>query len=968
MDLDQGGRGFQKVRAYLGPSLGWTEEQLLPETDITATGTYTVKAGDGFLLVDVAGAVNVQLPDVREWVKQTANQPATGFGRAITVKDLGGNASNFPITVIPFGTQEIDALAQSVSLTVSRATMTFVPLIDLSGWCVQASFVGAVPPGGGDVFKAGNNTFTGDNFFTGTLAAPTMPPESDSQNVATTAFVKSQNYVNDIQLAAYAPKESPALTGTPTAPTPGNAVNDNTIATTAFVKSNLATYQPLDDDLTAISALTGAGIIYYRSGIGTWTPVVIGANMSFAGGVLSSTGGGGTGDVTAAGNNTFTGVNVFNGSTDAVTVTASDNSTKVATTAYVKSQGYLTSISLVPYATLANPIFTGDPQAPTPLLTDSDTSIATTAYVKGNLSNFQPLDADLTALAALTGVNTIYYRSAPDTWSPVTIGGNMTFAGGVLDSVIAGGTVNSAGGGYSTTVLTGYADATGNVIRAITPGTGMSIVGTTLTLDGDLVSLAGASSTNAMFYRSAASTWSPVTIGSGLTFSGGTLTASATGGGNVSNSGTPIVGQYARWVNGITIEGVAPATVRTDIGAQPLDADLTAIAALTGTNTIYYRSAADTWSAVTIGANLTFSGGTLAGTAGGNVSNVGTPVDDQIAVWTATTTIEGSAKFTWSNASNTLTVTNGTDGVALVGAAGAGHIKAAGSASVGLAYTTKGENSHTFYIADFARVAFQMSAAGGSNTFLVATAAPGGVSLTTNPASAPITIENANLTGDPKAPTPTAGDNDTSVATTAFVQAAIAAGGGFTTGDAKLTLKTVADAGWIMMNDQLIGSAASGANYANNNAQALFMLLFQNITDTWCPIFTSTGAATTRAAQGTAAAAWAANCRIVLPRQLGRSLVGAGAGAGLSPRPLGATFGAETHAQVLAEMTSHYHTLPGQMILNFDGSLFGITGGANAYIPMNYNFNVGYAAGASGSGSPMDIMNPSACWNIMIKL
>lgn len=50
---------------------------------------------------------------------------------------------------------------------------------------------------------------------------------------------------------------------------------------------------------------------------------------------------------------------------------------------------------------------------------------------------------------------------------------------------------------------------------------------------------------------------------------------------------------------------------------QPLDGDLTALSALTGTNTIYYRSAADTWSAVTIGSNLTFSGGTLSATGGG---------------------------------------------------------------------------------------------------------------------------------------------------------------------------------------------------------------------------------------------------------------------------------------------------------------------------------------------------------------
>lgn len=53
---------------------------------------------------------------------------------------------------------------------------------------------------------------------------------------------------------------------------------------------------------------------------------------------------------------------------------------------------------------------------------------------------------------------------------------------------------------------------------------------------------------------------------------------------------------------------------------QPLDADLTALAALSGTNTIYYRSAANTWSAVTIGSNLTFSGGTLAATGGSGLT------------------------------------------------------------------------------------------------------------------------------------------------------------------------------------------------------------------------------------------------------------------------------------------------------------------------------------------------------------
>src|SRR5215813_13027822 len=47
---------------------------------------------------------------------------------------------------------------------------------------------------------------------------------------------------------------------------------------------------------------------------------------------------------------------------------------------------------------------------------------------------------------------------------------------------------------------------------------------------------------------------------------------------------------------------------------QPLDGDLTALAALSGTHTIYYRSAANTWTAVTIGSGLDFTGATLSTT------------------------------------------------------------------------------------------------------------------------------------------------------------------------------------------------------------------------------------------------------------------------------------------------------------------------------------------------------------------
>jgi hypothetical protein len=95
---------------------------------------------------------------------------------------------------------------------------------------------------------------------------------------------------------------------------------------------------------------------------------------------------------------TFTGVPL------APTAGLSDNTTQIATTAFVKGQGYLTVAvtsvftrsgavtaqtgdytvgQVTGAAPLASPTFTGVPAAPTPSLGDNSTTLATTAYVQG---------------------------------------------------------------------------------------------------------------------------------------------------------------------------------------------------------------------------------------------------------------------------------------------------------------------------------------------------------------------------------------------------------------------------------------------------------------------------------------------------------------------------------------------------------------------------------------------------------
>lgn len=68
--------------------------------------------------------------------------------------------------------------------------------------------------------------------FTGNPTAPTPGLSDSSASLATTAYVKGQNY---------AALNSPAFSGTPTAPTAASGTNSTQLATTAFVEAALPT-------------------------------------------------------------------------------------------------------------------------------------------------------------------------------------------------------------------------------------------------------------------------------------------------------------------------------------------------------------------------------------------------------------------------------------------------------------------------------------------------------------------------------------------------------------------------------------------------------------------------------------------------------------------------------------------------------------------------------------------------------
>lgn len=492
----------------------------------------------------------------------------------------------------------------------------------------------------------------------------------------------------------------------------------------------------LDPDLASISAITATNALIYRVSADTWAPVTIGANLTFTGGTLSATGTAG-GNVSAIGSpaaNTLafwtspttiddatlgTGLAFAAGalSLDADLVALAGWTSGVAmkttggtwqpltvgpglqlpnltgnlTIADTNLQALMgvgvAAADRLPYYTSATAMaLTTLTSFGRSLIASVDAAAARTLLGVPSSANVQPLDADLTSLAAASATNAIYYRSAADTWSTVTIGANLTFSGGVLAATGGGtgtGDVTSSGTGFSTSTLAGYADATGDVIRAVTfPAEGLGMVGSQIVLKNDLAALEAIAVSNVIVYRQAADTWSTVTFSNGISFAGGAISLGAnlvalhgltgaadlgihfTGVGAMATHPTTTFGRSilnvadaagARTLIGAQVihpnltaftglTGAADqvpyftgpaamgmfvmtsamrglmaqtsaANFLSAIGGQPLDADLTAIAALTGTNTIYYRSAANTWAAVAIGAGLTFTGGQLSATA-----------------------------------------------------------------------------------------------------------------------------------------------------------------------------------------------------------------------------------------------------------------------------------------------------------------------------------------------------------------
>lgn len=170
-----------------------------------------------------------------------------------------------------------------------------------------------------------------------------------------------------------APLASPVLSGVPTAPTATSGTSTDQIATCAFVSN---AFGPLAPDVNSVFGRTG--LITGQTGdysVGQVTGAAPLASPTLTGTPSAPTAAPGT-NTTQVASTAFV--------ADALASATSPVASVFGRTGAVVAQaGDYAVADVTGAAPLANPTFTGDPKAPTPSLGDNDTSIATTAFVKG---------------------------------------------------------------------------------------------------------------------------------------------------------------------------------------------------------------------------------------------------------------------------------------------------------------------------------------------------------------------------------------------------------------------------------------------------------------------------------------------------------------------------------------------------------------------------------------------------------
>lgn len=335
--------------------------------------------------------------------------------------------------------------------------------------------------------------------FTGVPTAPTASAGTNTQQLATTAFVLSQGFLTSASLAdTYALVDAPAFTGNPTRTVqPLLTSSDSSLATTQFVQNKIAALALGSptliglSDVNIVSPTLNQALVYNGT---DWANLAVVNTISGRSGAISLT----IADVTdAAGLNSP----AFFGIPTAPTANIDTDTNQLATTEFVMNQNYLkSSAAVTTYAPLASPALTGVPTAPTALVSENSGMLATTSWVRKYLASLEdaPYAGDGTPGIVRddgTGIVTTVNAYPMEAWNvqspPTTSTFTHTFDNAVSVIAVRGSTpgAGAAGSNYETVTFKKNGSTAGTTFTANVSSTSLTFSAPISFAAGDVLSV-----------------------------------------------------------------------------------------------------------------------------------------------------------------------------------------------------------------------------------------------------------------------------------------------------------------------------------------------------------------------------------------------------------------------------------------------------------------------------------------------
>lgn len=173
------------------------------------------------------------------------------------------------------------------------------------------------------------------------------------------------------------------------------------------------------------------------------------------------------------------------------------------------------------------------------------------------------------------------------------------------------------------------------------------------------------------------------------------------------------------------------------------------------------------------------------------------------------------------------------------------------------------------------------------------------------------------------------------------------------TGAIRINYEDSAPSGWVTLDDGTLGSSDSLADHNDDSYETLYKLIWDNISDTYCPV---TGGRLPSAQQD-----WDANKPIALPQVAGRVIKGSST--------MGKTEGVESFVMDLDHLPLHSHAIPNATI--GPGATSGGTGIRGSYpdhAGIYAGFGVSFYTSLKGTSDSQNVIQPTSFTKWVIKV